>query len=280
MYHNLNQLQWQLERHNFHGHDLKTYFEVLRTPFKKFLNSKEFKIKKIEKRLKERKIQEEESLVTKGTILEANLSTDGTSLEASLVYEGASLEASFVTDGIALDASLVSKQSTVDSSISSKQQNECNSSRNECSRSGNENRSFDNESSSVGNGAYADIGHSNDSDIVLEVHHDMFKNMFVHGMQNHEQPQSILDTYMVNENNSNIISKIPNIDQDIGKEEHNDVDYEQQRAFFAFLINNLKCDVEKYNKVNREAQKANALLINELERYKKKEKIFCKRKDD
>ncbi|GJW26773.1 hypothetical protein Tco_0040584, partial [Tanacetum coccineum] len=202
-----------------------------------------FKIKKIEKRLKERKIQEEESLVTKGTILEANLSTDGTSLEASL-------------------------------------QNECNSSRNECSRPGNENRSYDNESNSARNDADAYIRPSNDSDIVLEVHHDMFKNMFVHGMQNHEQPQSILDTYMVNENNSNIISKIPNLDQDIGKEEHDDVDYEQQRAFFAFLINNLKCDVEKYNKVNREAQKANALLTNELERYKEKEKTFCKRKDD
>ncbi|GJT46682.1 hypothetical protein Tco_0955397 [Tanacetum coccineum] len=110
------------------------------------------------------------------------------------------------------------------------------------------------------------------------VHHDMFENMFVHVIQNHEELESIPDTYVVNENNSNIISDIPNIDSDRGKEEHEDVDYEQQHAFFASLINNLKCDVEKCNMVNREAQQANALLTNELERSKEKEKHFTKDK--
>ncbi|GJX24385.1 hypothetical protein Tco_0228830 [Tanacetum coccineum] len=64
----------------------------------------------------------------------------------------------------------------------------------------------------------------------------------------------------------------PSYDCDIvrDKEEHNYVDYEQQRSFFASLISNLKCDVEKCNKVNYEAQQANALLTNELERYKAK----------
>ncbi|GJX25315.1 hypothetical protein Tco_0231611 [Tanacetum coccineum] len=126
----------------------------------------------------------------------------------------------------------------------------------------------------------ADIGPSYDSDTVSEVPHDMFANMFenmmIHGIQNHVQPETIPDTYVVNENNSHIISNIPNMDLDRDKEEHDDVDYEQQRAFFASLINNLKCDVEKCNEVNREAQQANALLINELERYKEKEKHFAK----
>nr|GFA92545.1 hypothetical protein [Tanacetum cinerariifolium] len=92
-----------------------------------------------------------------------------------------------------------------------------------------------------------------------------FKNMSAYGIQSHEQPESIPNTYEVNKNNSNIISYIPNIDPDRDKEEHDDVDYEQQRAFFTSLINNLKCDVEKCNEVNREAQQANALLTNELE---------------
>ncbi|GJX91727.1 hypothetical protein Tco_0345053 [Tanacetum coccineum] len=78
------------------------------------------------------------------------------------------------------------------------------------------------------------------------------------------------------ENNSNIIYDIPNMDPDRDKEEHDDVDYEQQLAFFASLINNPKCDVEKYNEVNREAQQANALLTNEFKRYKEKEKDFAK----
>ncbi|GJS43133.1 hypothetical protein Tco_0568176 [Tanacetum coccineum] len=72
----------------------------------------------------------------------------------------------------------------------------------------------------------------------------MFENMFPHGIQNHEQLESIPDTYRVNKNNSNIISNIPNMDPDRRKDEHDDVDYEQQRAFFASLINNLKCDAE------------------------------------
>nr|GEW28947.1 hypothetical protein [Tanacetum cinerariifolium] len=84
------------------------------------------------------------------------------------------------------------------------------------------------------------------------------------------------DSDMVSENNSDITSVILNMDPDRGKEEHDDVNYEKQCAFFAFLINNLKCDVEKCNEVNREAQQANALLTNQLERYKEKEKHFAK----
>ncbi|GJW33868.1 hypothetical protein Tco_0053900, partial [Tanacetum coccineum] len=52
-------------------------------------------------------------------------------------------------------------------------------------------------------------------------------------------------------------------------------DYEQQCKFLATLINNLKCDVEKSNEANHEAQQANALLSNELEKYKEKEKHFA-----
>ncbi|GJR20334.1 hypothetical protein Tco_0968861 [Tanacetum coccineum] len=128
------------------------------------------------------------------------------------------------------------------------------------------------------NDVYADIGPSYDNDKVSEVHHDMFDNVFDHGIQNHEQPEPIPDTYVVNENNSNIISDILNMDPDRHTDEHDYVNYKQQRAFFTSLINNLKCDVEKCNEVNREAQQVNALLMNELEKYKEKEKHFAKDK--
>nr|GEV08599.1 reverse transcriptase zinc-binding domain-containing protein [Tanacetum cinerariifolium] len=154
---------------------------------------------------------------------------------------------------------------------------------------GNENRSSNYKGNSLGNDVDAkkmlvdmsasdikndDIGTSYDSDKISEVHPDMFEIMFAHGIQNHKQPKSSPDTFVVNENNSDITSDILNMDPDRGKEEHDDVNYVQERAFFASLINNLKCDVEKYNEVNREAQQANALLKNELERYK--EKTFSK----
>ncbi|GKE75768.1 hypothetical protein Tco_1537809 [Tanacetum coccineum] len=161
MYHNLNQLQWQLKRFNFHGHDSKTCLFVLRIQFKDFFYSKEvnasdfnnkswqesFKegtkwepenfrsallrvleeldkliderslkyeelqikesevqaIKEIAKRLKESEIQQQESLVIEGTIMEACLSTDDTVMKACLVTEGASLEACLANKGIALN---------------------------------------------------------------------------------------------------------------------------------------------------------------------------------
>ncbi|GJQ95604.1 hypothetical protein Tco_0006743 [Tanacetum coccineum] len=122
----------------------------------------------------------------------------------------------------------------------------------------NVNKSFNKErSSSERNHTDDDIGPLYDSDIITEVPHssyDTFENVFAHGIQSHEQPESNPDTYMVNENNSNVISNIPYMDLDIHKEEHDYVDYEQHRAFFASLINNLKCDVEKCNEVNREVQ--------------------------
>ncbi|GJS56473.1 retrovirus-related pol polyprotein from transposon TNT 1-94 [Tanacetum coccineum] len=284
MLQNVNQLQWQLEKHNLHECDPKTCLVVLKTHFKEFFDSKEvnaldfenkslqqsFKkelrmkerevkeIKEIVKRLNESKMQTKESLVIMGATLKARLVTEGVALEESLV-----------TEGIALDASLVDEKSTVDSTTSS-HQNESNSSWNECSRSRYGNISYDNESSSLVDNAidaekilvdtvafdikYDDIGPSYDSDTVSEVHHDTFKNMFANEIQSHEQPDSIFDTYVVNENNSDIIYDIPNMDPDRGKDEHDYVDYEQQCAFFASLINNLKCDVEKCTKVNHEAQ--------------------------
>ncbi|GKE98685.1 hypothetical protein Tco_0022036, partial [Tanacetum coccineum] len=150
---------------------------------------------------------------------------------------------SLSTNGIALDASLVTERATLEASLVNKAM-----------------------ALDARNDADADIGPSYDSDTVFEVHHDMFENVFAHRIQNHEQPESIPDTYVVNETNSNIISNIPYMDPDRGKEEHDDVDYEQHHALFASLINNLKCDVEKCNEVNREAQQANSLLTNDLER--------------
>ncbi|GJZ79282.1 hypothetical protein Tco_0644119 [Tanacetum coccineum] len=161
-------------------------------------------IKEIEKRLKESELKQKESLVTEGTTLKPNLSTDGTTLDASLVTKGTTLEACLVIE------------------------DESSSSETTFTRSRNE----DKESSSLeGNVVDADIGPSYDNGTVTEVpqsNNDTFENVFAYGIQNHEQPESIPDTYMVNENNSNIISDIPNMDPNRDMEEHDYVDYEQQ----------------------------------------------------
>ncbi|GJV86871.1 hypothetical protein Tco_1530809 [Tanacetum coccineum] len=122
-------------------------------------------------------------------------------MEACFVTKGATLEACLVNEGITLN-----DNTGVMESSGTKSEN--SNSETPFSRSKDENRSFDKESSSSkGNDADADIGPSYDSDIVTEVPHsnnDTFENMFAHGIQNHEQPKSIHDTYVVNENNSNI----------------------------------------------------------------------------
>nr|GEU84476.1 hypothetical protein [Tanacetum cinerariifolium] len=249
-------------------------------------------IKKIEKQLKEREIQQQESLVIEGTLLEAILSTDGTTLDASLatkgtaldaylVTEGATLEACFVTEGEALKACLATKGIIMDDNLDAKESTydyvTSSEQLDESSGLGNDEDAkkmlVDTVSYDIEN---AGIRPSYDSDTVSKVHHETFENVFSNEIHSHEQPDSISDTYVVNENNSDIIFNIPNMDSNRDKEEHDYVDYEQQRSLFVSLINNLRCDAEKCKKVNREAQQANAVLTNELERYKQKEKHFAK----
>ncbi|GJS10281.1 hypothetical protein Tco_0367077 [Tanacetum coccineum] len=183
-------------------------------------------IKEIEKQLNEQKMQTQEHLVT----------------------EGAALEASLVTEGIALEDNLIAKESTDDSVPSSEQLDESSKSENDTDV---EKILVEMVASSI---EHADIRPSYDSDMVSKVHHDTFEYVFAHSIQNYVQPESTPDTYMVNENNSNIISDIPNMDPVRDKEEHDYVDDEQQRAFFDSLVNDLKCEVENCTKVNRKAQ--------------------------
>nr|GEY18405.1 reverse transcriptase zinc-binding domain-containing protein [Tanacetum cinerariifolium] len=243
MYNNLNKLQRQLKRENPYSSNSKSCLKVLRTPFKEFFDSKEvnaleFHIKCWKKNFKDYTGWEPETY--KHFLLWYLDELDKLIDEKALKYE---LEACLVNEVIEMDDILVSKECTDESVTSLEQPDERSYSQNESINSRNEIRSSDNEiSSSDGN---ADIGHSYDSDTV-------------------------------NENNNNIISDIPDMDSDRDKKEDDYADYEQQRAFFASLINNLKCDVEKCNEVNREAQQENALLTNELERNKEKEKHFTK----
>ncbi|GKB75613.1 hypothetical protein Tco_0942508 [Tanacetum coccineum] len=175
MYHNLNQLQWQLERDNLHSYYPKTCLGVLRTPFKESFDSKEvnasdFQNKCWQKHFKyymrcepetyrrnllryldeldklidekllkygELRMKEREDQAIKE--IEKRLKKREIQQQESLSTDGATLEACLVDEGIALDDNLVTKESTIDSTTSSKQQNKN-------SRSGNENISSDNES--------------------------------------------------------------------------------------------------------------------------------------
>nr|GEV86454.1 hypothetical protein [Tanacetum cinerariifolium] len=85
-------------------------------------------IKEIEKRVKEREIQQQESLstdgqaldaslVNKGITLEANLSTNDIILEACLVDEGTLMNSCLIPKGLALEACFVTKGIEMDDSL-------------------------------------------------------------------------------------------------------------------------------------------------------------------
>ncbi|GJR59098.1 hypothetical protein Tco_1501260 [Tanacetum coccineum] len=179
MYHNVNQLQWQLERENLYSCDPKTCLDVLRTQFKEFFDSKEVNsftinagkntskiirdtnLKLTDVIYSEKKIHKQKSLVTESTTLEANLSTDGTTLDASSVTEGTTLEACLVTKGIEINDSLAAKESLDDSVTSSEHLNES---------SNGEKIQVDMVASDI---EYAEIGPSYDSDTVTENQNDV-----------------------------------------------------------------------------------------------------------
>ncbi|GKA27223.1 hypothetical protein Tco_0713391 [Tanacetum coccineum] len=102
----------QLEERQLHANcmsrfkELKIHLEFLHNNNSLKMKESEVQaIKEIEKWLKEREIQHQENLSTKGTTLVACL----------------------VTEGIAMDDNLIDKESTFDSITSSKQLDECNS---------------------------------------------------------------------------------------------------------------------------------------------------------
>ncbi|GJZ46706.1 hypothetical protein Tco_0594302 [Tanacetum coccineum] len=269
MFQNVNELQWKLEKYNLHECDPKNCLVVLRTQFKKFFDSKEvnasdFEYKSSQQSFKnstgtdpqtfKERLHEyldgldkviDERLIQYGELQMKEREVKAIKeIEKRLNESKMQTQESLVIEGATLEASLVTEGVALEESLVTK---------------GNENISYDNESSSLGNDVdvekilvgtvasdikIADISPSYDSDTVPKVHHDTFQIVFANEIQNRY------------------------------KEEHDYVDYEQKHAFFASLINNLKCDVEKCNMVNREAQQANALLTNKIERYKEKEKHF------
>ncbi|GKE42661.1 hypothetical protein Tco_1469945 [Tanacetum coccineum] len=194
MLHNMDQLDMQLDRENLHVCDPKTYLKS--TSKWRIADEKEREvkaIKEIKKWLNERKMQTQEGMVNKDMKM--------------LTQEGQ------VNEGIALDASLVSKESTYDNTTLIEQQDESISS----GYDADEKEPVDKAIFDIEN---ADVRPSFDINTLNEVHHsnnDTLENVFAHGIQNHEQFESISDIYVVSENNNNIISDIPDMDPNIGQ---------------------------------------------------------------
>nr|GEZ03971.1 reverse transcriptase domain-containing protein [Tanacetum cinerariifolium] len=214
MYHTLNQLQWQLERDNFHGHVSKTCLVVLRTQFKEFFNSKEANALDVPNKcwqksfsdgakwepenfrhLLLRYLEELDKLIDERELKYVELQIKECEVEEkkeieNRLKESTTLEACLLNEDIALN-----DNAGVMESSGTKSKN--NSLETPSSRSENETE-------------------------VLTAKTIVQKGMMQLLILSHEKPESIPDTYEVNKNNSNIIYDMPNMDPDRDKEEHDD----------------------------------------------------------
>ncbi|GJT33408.1 putative ribonuclease H-like domain-containing protein [Tanacetum coccineum] len=98
--------------------------------------------------------------------------------------------------------------------------------------------------------------------------------MFTQEEQYTELLEPILEPHQVQQNDSNVISEVSNVEQDGGKVKQHLATVEETRAYFESLYNNLAIEVEKVNTVNRKLRETNADLTTTLARYKNQEFFF------
>ncbi|GJY58791.1 hypothetical protein Tco_0458683 [Tanacetum coccineum] len=119
-----------------------------------------------------------------------------------------------------------------------------------------------------------------DSDGSAEVHNynncydnEIF-NMFTQEEQYTDLIEPISEPHLVQQNDINVISDTPGVEQDGGTVEQCPAADEETRALYDSLYNNLEIEVKKVNTVNRNLKAKNVELTTELARYKNQEKCF------
>nr|GEU75568.1 reverse transcriptase domain-containing protein [Tanacetum cinerariifolium] len=86
--------------------------------------------------------------------------------------------------------------------------------------------------------------------------------------------EPIPDQHQVPPNDNNVISEVTNVEQSGETIEQHPVNFEETRALYDSLYQNLAIEVEKVNSVNRKLKETNADLTTELARFKNQEKCF------
>nr|GEZ80887.1 hypothetical protein [Tanacetum cinerariifolium] len=111
-----------------------------------------------------------------------------------------------------------------------------------------------------------------DSDRSAEVHencddNEIF-NMFTQEEQYTELLEPIPESHQVPQNDNNVLSEDTSVKQGGETVEQHPVNFEETRALYDSLYQNLAIEVEKVNSVNRKLKWTNADLTTELARFK------------
>ncbi|GKB09343.1 hypothetical protein Tco_0837655 [Tanacetum coccineum] len=102
----------------------------------------------------------------------------------------------------------------------------------------------------------------------VEVPYTAEYNVFAVDTQHSEQPECIINTCVVEKVDSNVIPDSPDMCDNEIQTDHNAVECDDERVALANLIANLKLDVDKNKKIQKQLKKANASLTQELKECK------------
>nr|GFC77657.1 hypothetical protein [Tanacetum cinerariifolium] len=99
-------------------------------------------------------------------------------------------------------------------------------------------------------------------------------NMFTQEEQYTELLKPIPESHQVPQNDNDVISANTSMEQVGETVEQHPVNFEETRALYESLYQNLEIEVEKVNSVNRKLKETNADLTTELARYTNQERCF------
>nr|GFC02216.1 hypothetical protein [Tanacetum cinerariifolium] len=99
-------------------------------------------------------------------------------------------------------------------------------------------------------------------------------NMFTQEEQYTELLEPIPELHQVPQNDNDIISEVTGVEQGGETVEQHPANFEETRALYDLLYQNLATEVDKVNSVNRKLKETNADLATELARYKNQERCF------
>nr|GEU48275.1 zf-CCHC domain-containing protein/UBN2 domain-containing protein [Tanacetum cinerariifolium] len=117
-----------------------------------------------------------------------------------------------------------------------------------------------------------------DTDGSAEVHENCDNNeifnMFTQEEQYTELLEPIPESHQVPQNDNDVISENTSVEQGGETVEQHPANFEETRALYESLYQNLAIKVEKVNSVNRKLKETNADMTTELARFKNQERCF------
>ncbi|GJY13146.1 hypothetical protein Tco_0382455 [Tanacetum coccineum] len=249
----MNNLEKQLNNEILHEKDSKSALSVIKVQFDKFIHSEMLKSSNYDSNDREARqdfkdYTQIEAQSFKDLIIQHMESID------QCIVERASHEQELQNG---LKSRIVSNKGN-DQGL----ENQSNTSRDDSSRSRNECND------KITSGDDTDIIHSYDTEPMVKVPYTAEYNVFAVDTQHSEQPEYSINICVVEKVYSKVIPDSPDMCDNEIQTDQNVVECDDKRVALANSIANLKLDIDKNKKIQKQLKKANASLTQELKECK------------